>query len=281
MPDIEKYILAEKDYMTGMTYKDIAEKYGTTLNTVKSWKVRYKWSRDKKGVHTHDNKVCTQNLEKKVKIVADEVEEVMNNSNLTDKQQLFCLYYIRCFNATKAYQKAYACSYENAMVEGCKLLRNPKVKKQISQLKINKLNRELLNEIDIFQKYIDIAFADITDFVIFNNEKIEFTDDQGNQRTATISHVNVKNDSEVDGTLINEVSKGKDGIKIKLADRMRALQWLADHMDLATEEQKLRLDKLQADVDKTTGNKNGEELSKLDRILAELKTQADNGGDKQ
>ena len=34
--------------MAGMKYKDIAEKYGTTINTVKSWKKRYAWSREVK-----------------------------------------------------------------------------------------------------------------------------------------------------------------------------------------------------------------------------------------
>ena len=44
-----------------MKYKDIAEKYNVSLNTVKSWKTRYKWSRDnKKGVHTKRKKVRTQ-----------------------------------------------------------------------------------------------------------------------------------------------------------------------------------------------------------------------------
>lgn len=44
--------------MAGMKYKDIADKYGVSLNTVKSWKVRHKW--DKKSVHTKSEKVCTQ-----------------------------------------------------------------------------------------------------------------------------------------------------------------------------------------------------------------------------
>ncbi|MEI3516014.1 MAG: hypothetical protein V8R50_01370 [Clostridia bacterium] len=40
-----------------MKYKEIAEKYGVTLNTVKSWKTRYKWSKDgKKGAHTKPEK---------------------------------------------------------------------------------------------------------------------------------------------------------------------------------------------------------------------------------
>lgn len=58
MSEAQNYILAEQDYMSGMKYKDIAVKYGVTLNTVKSWKVRYKWN--KKGVHTKSEKVCTQ-----------------------------------------------------------------------------------------------------------------------------------------------------------------------------------------------------------------------------
>ena len=45
---------ARKDYESGMKYKDIAQKYDVSLNTVKSWKTRYKWQRapTKKSVHT-------------------------------------------------------------------------------------------------------------------------------------------------------------------------------------------------------------------------------------
>lgn len=54
---VEKYVQAEKDYVKGMKYKDIAEKYQVSLNTVKSWKKRYGWNRDRgapkvKSVHT-------------------------------------------------------------------------------------------------------------------------------------------------------------------------------------------------------------------------------------
>lgn len=36
---------AEQDYMKGMSYKEISEKYAVTINTVKSWKTRYKWQK--------------------------------------------------------------------------------------------------------------------------------------------------------------------------------------------------------------------------------------------
>lgn len=53
----DKHKLAEKDYMNGMKYKEIAEKHGVSINTVKSWKRRHEWSREKgapkqKSVHT-------------------------------------------------------------------------------------------------------------------------------------------------------------------------------------------------------------------------------------
>ncbi|MGN7306282.1 phage terminase small subunit [Bacillus subtilis] len=53
----EKHIQAQKDYVKGMKYKDLAEKYGVSVNTIKSWKQRHGWERKKgapteKRVHT-------------------------------------------------------------------------------------------------------------------------------------------------------------------------------------------------------------------------------------
>ena len=112
-------------------------------------------------------------------------------------------------------------------------------------MKQEKLNREFLSEPDIFQKYMDIAFADMTDYVEFGNGT--FTDPETCEEVQ-YSYVNLKDSKTVDGTLISEVSKGRDGAKIKLADRMKALDWLADHMDLATDKQKAEIAVLKAKV---------------------------------
>lgn len=84
------YELAEQDYMAGMKYKDIAEKYGVSINTVKSWKGRYNWSKDKKSVHTKKKKVCTQNGksrgEKDINISWVEIE----NEYVTDIRKKPC-----------------------------------------------------------------------------------------------------------------------------------------------------------------------------------------------
>ncbi|MCY7807129.1 phage terminase small subunit [Bacillus spizizenii] len=54
---VEKHIKAYKDYVKGMKYKDLAEKYGVSVNTIKSWKQRHGWQRkkgapSKKSVYT-------------------------------------------------------------------------------------------------------------------------------------------------------------------------------------------------------------------------------------
>lgn len=262
--DKQNYELAEEDYINGMKYKEIAEKYNVSINTVKSWKTRYKWCKDKKGMHTKSKKVCTQN-KKSVgakknnecdikEPIADEVKEVMENEELTDKQRLFCIFYSKCFNATKAYLKAYTCTYETANSEGYKLLVNPCIKKQIDELTKIRFNKEALKN-GVLQKYIDIAFADLGDYLKFGKKtKGVWTKDKdgvdtpvidpdtGQQKIKEYSYVDLKESISVDTSLITEVSEGKDGIKIKLADKMKALDFLNKHLNLLSDEDKIKLD---------------------------------------
>ena len=229
--------------------KDIASDLGVSENQIRKWKNLDQWN----GNVTNQSK---GNVTKRKRggqpgncnTSEEAVEQVTENADLSDKQRLFCLLYIRCFNATKAYQKAYECSYETAMVNGSDLLRNTKVKDEILRLKQNRLNREMLDEADVFQWYLDIARADIKDYVEFGNEEIEVEDKNGNVRTVKVSNVNIKNDSDVDGILVSEISKGRDGVKVKLLDKLKAMEWIAEHMDLATEKQQAEIDALRAKV---------------------------------
>lgn len=58
MANQDKVEDAKKDYMSGMKYKDIAEKHGVSLSAVKSWASRY-WKSEK--VATEEDKSCNQN----------------------------------------------------------------------------------------------------------------------------------------------------------------------------------------------------------------------------
>lgn len=235
---------AEKLYQQGMPLVDIAKKLNVSDGTVRSWKNRYNWDdkNDEESATLQKKKRnVTKKKKKNEKPVAEEVCSVLENAELNERQQLFCLYFVKMFNATKAYQKAYQCNEYTAMVNGSKLLRNAKIKTEIEKLKQIKMNRAFLSEADIFQKYLDIAMADITDFVTFGNKEIDITDKDGSRKTVTVSQINIKNDYEVDGTLISEISQGRDGIKVKLLDKMKALDWLTAHMWMATEEQKAKV----------------------------------------
>lgn len=248
----EKAEEAHKLYKRGMKLVEIAAQLNCSAATIRTWKNRYKWDSDsetfQKENETQRNVSRNTQLPKPndTKAVADEVKQVTQNTDLTDKQQLFCIYYIRCFNATKAYQKAYGCGYTTAVTNGPALLGNARIKEEILQLKQERLNRELLSEADIFQKYMDIAFADVTDFVEFGNEVVDAILDNGERKKVKVNYVNIKKEAAVDGTIISEVFKEKGEVRVKLADRMKALQWLADHMDLATEKQKAEIAALRA-----------------------------------
>lgn len=245
--------VARKLYEQGILLKDIAEQLDVPEGTVRSWKKRYDW--DNATLHSGFCNVAKESARKKKvqQAVAADTASVSENPDLTEKQRLFCLYYVRCFNATKAYQKAYGCSYEVAHAEGYKILAKPCVKTEIQALKQSRLNRELLDEHDIFQKYMDIAFADITDFVQFGQEEeyvigqfglVQVEDPVTGKKAPLKQKVNTvrfRESDSIDGTLITEVKNGKNGASIKLADRMKALEWLAEHMDIATEEQKARI----------------------------------------
>lgn len=253
-PRIEQ---AKALYKKGMKLVEIASQLNLPEGTVRRWKHSYNWDNersDKKSKRSEKKKA------EKKKNVAVEVDEVCENHELTDKQRLFCVLYVRCFNATKAYQKAYEVDYKTAASIGYRMLENDGVKKEIHRLKQNRLNREMLDEHDIFQKYMDIAFADITDFVEFGQEDvyvmgafgpIEIKNPETGEKEYVQKKVNTvrfREHTDVDGTLISEIKQGKDGASIKLADRMKALQWLTDHMYMATEEQKARIEKIRAET---------------------------------
>lgn len=254
-PRIEQ---AKAMYLNGQKLVEIASQLNLPEGTVRRWKSTHGWDSERSDKNSERSVKKKLDKNEKEKGVVEEVSQVEENPGLTDKQRLFCIYYVKCFNATKAYQKAYEVDMKTAMAAGSRMLRNVKVKEEIMNLKQNRLNREFLSEEDIFQKYMDIAFADITDFVEFGQEEVqvmamygpvEVKDPETGEKKPLMKKVNAvrfRESSNVDGTIISEVKQGKDGASIKLADRMKALEWLADHMNLATEEQRTRIEIMKA-----------------------------------
>jgi phage terminase small subunit len=280
-PARDKAFEIYKEHKGNITNREIASILNEDEKKIAVWKQRDKWDNNSNVVQ-QKNKCCTtnKNANKKTKkkndkeSIADEIKEVLENTELNDKQRLFCVIYAKRMNATKAYQQAYNCSYETAMVEGCKSLRNPKIKEQVDILTALQLNKEFLSR-GIIQKYIDIAFSDITDFMKFGKKDEicydsygkPILDENGMIKTKEVSYVELKESNQIDGTLISEISEGNVGIKVKLVDKMKALDFLTKHCNLLSDEEKIQLDiekrklenrKLSAEIAKINGESDDE-----------------------
>lgn len=225
----EKYELAYEDYLAGMKYKDIAAKYRVSVSAVKSWKSRY-WK--EKKLQPKKSKVATKKVAKQI------AEKIANESELDEKRQLFCIYYLKYHNQVKAYMKVNPkAKYESACVMASRWYKEPEIQEEITRLKKELYADALLDPQDIVQKYIDIAFADITDYARFKG-----------------GYVKLKDSEYVDGTIIQEVSQGKNGVSIKFNDRMKALDWLTKHMNIANDEQKAKIELIKAQTKKLAVN---------------------------
>ena len=76
------------------SFKVLAEKHGVKEGTLKSRRSREKWKRNKDAIKKKKDETI-----KKVAIIK---ESFILDDNLTDKQMLFCIYYIKSFNQPMA-----------------------------------------------------------------------------------------------------------------------------------------------------------------------------------
>ncbi|BDU83514.1 terminase small subunit [Clostridium perfringens] len=266
-------------FKKGYKLIDISKELDIPSSTVRRWKKTYNWDNERSDKNSERSLKKNNKKIKKKEPIVEEVNEVLQNAELTDKQRLFCIYYINCFNATKAYQKAYECSYIVANVEGYRTLVKPSIKSEIEKLKQHKLNRAMISEEDIFQRYLDIAYANIGDYLKFGkrrknkwtkNKDGEFIPvidpDTGQQEFFEYNFIELNESSDVDTSLLSEVKEGKDGISVKLKDGMKALDWLTKHMNIATDKQKVELEVLKSKIVKDEKSKE----DKIDEYFAKL-----------
>lgn len=298
------WIKLRKEYeSTEISLSDLAVKHGLKYPTVKSRKQREKWkkgaspkdaSKNKKDASkgaskkTQDaSKGDATKREPKIKIIVNNREiEIEENTDLTEKQRLFCLYFIKNRNATMAAIRA-GYAKDSAHAEGSRLLKNVKIREELKRLKGPLVKEAFLDAMDVLQEYMKIAFADITEYVEFGvveryvyKEGQKVKGENGEFLKEFVNYINLKNHDELDGALISEVKEGKEGLSIKLHDKMKALEKLEQYLDLLPdkhkrriEEEKLKLDqaKFEADKLKATGgagiDANNERILTLAKLL--------------
>lgn len=230
----EKISEAYELYKSGIKLVEIASQLNIPPGTVRRWKSTHNWDNERS---VKNNERSQKNRDDN-KAIAKEVKQVLDNSDLTDKQRLFCLYYSKSFNATQSYLKAYNCTYETALVAGPRMLGNVRVREEIENLKDIKRQQILAGEDDLIDMHMRIAFADIGDYVSFGREEVQVmgpfgpivvADEETGDKielTKIINTVKLKESAQVDTQLIKEIKQGKDGVGIKLLDRCKSLDWL-------------------------------------------------------
>lgn len=227
---------AERLYQEGMRLCDIAAKLGIPAQTVRTWKRRYGWDKIEAYVEAREKTEARAET-----IVETQPEE------LTENEELFCQEYCKRFNATRAYMSVYRCEYSTAAARGCRLIQKDSIRQRIKELKKERIAESLLDPADIFQKYMDIAFADVDDF-IFHDIQVLY-DEDGHPHE--VEYTRLRTVGEYDGQLVSNIKMGKFGAEIQpptVSERMKALDWLADHIGMATEDQKTRMESLKSKI---------------------------------
>jgi len=156
---------------------------------------------------------------------------------LTAKQRRFIEEYMIDKNATQAAIRA-GYSKKTAYRTGADNLMKPQIAAAI-QVKLDELSKKTqITAERVLKEYAKIAFADIKDFTEFRTAKtvVGHDEETGELIIDYKQIVDVKPSDQVDGTLINEISLSRDGtLKVKLHDKVKALEALAKHLNLFVE----------------------------------------------
>jgi len=274
----KKNPLADKAYelyKNGTKLVDIADQLGKPEGTIRRWKNTYDWDSERSDSKANESE-RSEKKKRTVQIVADEgTKETLENADLTAEQQMFCIYYSKSFNATQSYQKAYGCKYQTAMVNGCKLLRITKIKKEIERLKEIKRQQILVGEEDIVELQMRIAFGDIGDVVEFGTREV----DTG-ESTETINYLQARPSGCVDTQLIRSITEGRSGLNVIMKDEQKAIDWLTKFLEMNPDDKhrkefdkrKLELDLIRLEMQ--TKDKAEEDAAEQDNFLDALNESA-------
>ncbi|MDO8159640.1 terminase [Bacillus toyonensis] len=275
-PERDKAFEMYKNSKGEIPIEDIAADLGKSVSLIRKWKTIDKWDENITGNITTGKKVITKVENPKTK---KKLKAILEDEELSEKERLFCLYYVKYFNGTQAALKS-GYTKESAHVQASRLLRRERVSSYIKELKGELVENVFVEALDVLKEYIKIAFADITNYVTFGQREVELeplektsVDEEGKEvtefitETRMMNYIDLAESDRVDGSIITEVKQGRDGISIKLADKMKALDKLAQYFDLVPDNFKRQIEeerhKMQMEVQKVNVEKAKAEVEKL------------------
>lgn len=234
----QKHELAQEDYMQGMKYKDIAEKHDVSVNTVKSWKTRYKW--DRKGVHTNNEKVRTQ---KKTGAPINNKNAVGNSGNKNPK-----------WGNKNAVGHGPPKGNDNAVTHGFFRKHFPE---DVADLAAEIMEK---NPIDMLWENITIQYT-----AIIRAQRLMFVTDQEDMTKEIKKEKSSESGEEIEyeiqfawdkhATFLNAQSRAMSTLSSLIRD-FDKLANIDDERRMKLEQMKLGIEKTKAEVEKLSGNEN-------------------------
>lgn len=97
-----------------------------------------------------------------IKKIKKETEKI--TSELNERQKIFCHEYLKEFNATQSYIKAYKAEYETAKANGYRLLANAHIQAYIQKIQENRRKRLEITQDKVLEEIAKIAFLNTKDF---------------------------------------------------------------------------------------------------------------------
>jgi len=152
-----------------------------------------------------------------------EKKKTAKQQKLTDRQERFCLEYVVDLNATKAAIRA-GYAEKNAYATGAENLRKPEIKKKIAQLQSEIAKRTEITADMVVRELAAIGFADVRECFDASGNLIN-----PSKLPDSIAKV-------VAGIDVIEVKKDVRVKKIKLWNKVQALESLAKHLGMYQQE---------------------------------------------
>lgn len=136
---------------------------------------------------------------------------------LTEKQKRFVAEYLVDLNATQAAIRA-GYSENTAFIIGHENLNKPKIAEEIQKAIKEREERTHITQDMVLKELAAIAFSRATDFVCIKGGIVSFTETE--ELTDTQQQA------------ISFIEKGANGIKLRLHDKVRALEQLGKHLGM-------------------------------------------------
>ena len=185
-----------------------------------------------------------------------------NHHGLNKKQQLFCDYLLQDpdLTPTKSYQKAFPDAAANtAAVNASRLMKKKEVRAYLSMKRKKIAHRTQIKQEDVFRECASLAFANMGDYVQWDNNGIRLVDSDQLSRAQTAAIAEITEKTTKDGVQV----------KIKLCDKKGAIDSLARLYGMFVDKREVAVTGITDLLQEIAANRQDSTVGRIDNKLIE------------